>query len=139
QYLRDPQLVRRFRQEGASARKLDDPHIVHVYGFGEDIGDQFIVMEVAAGWDGVRDVHGLGKPVPVALALDIAQQTLAGLAYVHGQGIVHRDIKPANLLLFDGGIVKIADFGTARTRESIHLTRTGVLAATPEYMSPEQA
>ncbi len=143
QYLRDPGLVRRFRQEAAACSKLDDPHIVRVFGFGEDVGDQFILMELATGWDvggkRVFDVAGLPKPQALAVALDIARQTLAGLAYVHGEGIIHRDIKPANLLLFDGGVVKIADFGTARTRESLHLTRTGVFAATPEYMAPEQA
>lgn len=144
QYLRDSTLVRRFRQEAAAARRFEHPNVVRVLGFGEDAGDYFLVMELATGWtgdDGARqlDLRAITKPIAPALAVDIARQTLAGLAYVHGEGIVHRDVKPANLLLFDGGVVKLADFGTARTHESLHLTRTGLLAATPEYMSPEQA
>ena len=67
-------------------------------------------------------------------------QTAAGLAAAHAQGLVHRDIKPANILL-ENGIerVRITDFGLARAVDDVSQTQSGILAGTPQYMSPEQA
>ena len=67
-------------------------------------------------------------------------QAAKGLAAAHAQGIVHRDIKPANIFL-DQNVerVQLMDFGLARAVDDASLTRTGVLAGTPQYMSPEQA
>jgi serine/threonine-protein kinase len=100
-------------------------------------------MELATGWktskgNGALDVETLPKPIKLSTAMAIIKQTCRGLDYIHGQGFIHRDIKPANLLLFDGGQVKLSDFGIARTWDSISLTVTGMLVGTPEYVSPEQ-
>ena len=63
-----------------------------------------------------------------------------GLAAAHAQGLVHRDIKPANILLEDGvERVTITDFGLARAVDDATITHSGVIAGTPQYMSPEQA
>ncbi|MGB7325154.1 MAG: serine/threonine-protein kinase [Rubripirellula sp.] len=79
-------------------------------------------------------------PLRIDDILRVAYQTAQGLAAAHSQGLVHRDIKPANILLADGAArVLITDFGLARAADDASLTRSGVIAGTPQYMSPEQA
>ena len=78
--------------------------------------------------------------LPIVDVLRIGMQVAAGLAAAHAQGLIHRDIKPANILLENGvERVKITDFGLARAVDDATLTQTGVIAGTPQYMSPEQA
>ena len=78
--------------------------------------------------------------LPLIEILRIGYQVAAGLAAAHDQGLVHRDIKPANILLNDGvERLVITDFGLARAVDDATITRSGVIAGTPQYMSPEQA
>ncbi|MGH2517229.1 MAG: protein kinase domain-containing protein, partial [Ktedonobacterales bacterium] len=76
--------------------------------------------------------------LPAARAIDLAEQATAGVATAAEQNIVHRDIKPQNLLLSVDGVVKLTDFGLARSHESRDITVTGFFVGTPFYVAPEQ-
>ena len=99
----------------------------------------YLVMQFIAGLSLQEKLDRTGR-WPLKEILRIGMQTAAGLAAAHKQGLVHRDIKPANILLENGvERVKITDFGLARAADDASLTQSGVVAGTPQYMSPEQA
>ena len=77
-------------------------------------------------------------PIRYADALVYFDQVLAALSCAHGQRIVHRDIKPANIMLAPSGVVKLMDFGIARSGNDHGLTMTGTTLGSVAYMSPEQ-
>jgi serine/threonine protein kinase len=113
--------------------------VIPIYNVEQDDELPYLVMQCVNGksLQGKVDEHG---PLSVAEALRIAKQTAAGLAAAHEQWLVHRDVKPANILLEENvDRVLLSDFGLARAVDDASLTRTGVVAGTPHYMSPEQA
>jgi TonB family protein len=141
---RNPQFVKRFRNEARAAYQLHHPNIVEVTDLDQDEdASLFIAMEYVAG-PNLRSVLREAKgPLPVARALHIARGVAAGLAAAHARGAVHRDIKPENILLTvepDGGEhAKVLDFGIAVMTENVtNLSRTHGLLLTPEYAAPEQ-
>ena len=96
-------------------------------------------MPLVAGESLAQRLDGPG-PLELTEILRIGMQAAAGLAAAHEQGLVHRDVKPANILLEKGvERVVLTDFGLARAADDVALTRWGVIAGTPQYMSPEQA
>src|SRR4051812_28561896 len=143
-----PEWRRRFEREARALSALAPPNVVPVTDSGIDRGVPFLVMELLQG----KTLAALIKegPLPLWRALDIARQTLRGLAFAHGKGIVHRDLKPTNVFLQElpdqADHVRLMDFGTAKFLEGSGsetmtetLTRVGVVFGTPAYMSPEQA
>jgi eukaryotic-like serine/threonine-protein kinase len=132
----DPEIVARFKQELALARKLAHPNVLRMYDLGMDRGCRFITMELLYGKT-LRDVIREGT-LTLAQCLDLLSQACAGLQAAHDAGVVHRDIKPENLFVTDQGIVKVMDFGIAKNTAASNRTRTGVLAGTAAYMAPEQ-
>jgi len=135
----DPNMIRRFVQELKLTRRISHANVIRIYDLVDLEGAHAISMEHFAARDlgAVLREHG---PLSPARAMHLAEQTLEGLTAAHSAGILHRDIKPANLLLGDGDIVKIVDFGLASVGHSAHsrLTQSGILVGTPEYISPEQ-
>ena len=142
----DAQTARdRAMREGRIAARLQHPHAIHVYDVALDgatgARDQIVpwlVMEYlpARSLAAVLAERGTLAPHEVAR---IGRQVAAALAAAHEAGIVHRDVKPGNVLLGQGGIVKITDFGISRASWDAMVTRTGVLAGTPAYFAPEVA
>ena len=130
---------RRFSREAQAAAAVVHEHVIPIYNVEAEGDIPYLVMQYVPGQSlqARVDEHG---PLGVAEVLRIARQAAAGLAAAHDQGVVHRDVKPANLLLEDSvDRVLISDFGLARTVDDATLTRTGIVAGTPHYMSPEQA
>lgn len=130
---------RRFSREAKSAAAVVHPHVVPIHSVDEEDGLPFLVMPVVEGRSLEERVRQTG-PLEVIEVVRIAAQVAEGLAAAHAQGLVHRDIKPGNVLLENGvERVQLTDFGLARAADDASMTRSGVIAGTPQYMSPEQA
>lgn len=130
---------KRFSREAKSAAAVVHPHVVPIQTVDEHEGLPYLVMPVVDGPSLQQRVDRDG-PLSLIETVRIASQIADGLAAAHEQGLVHRDIKPANVLLENGvERVQITDFGLARAVDDASMTRSGVIAGTPQYMSPEQA
>ena len=131
------EFMERFRREARTAANLRHPNVITVHDFGEDErGVPYLVLEYIEG-PTLADLMDVGlddSRIP-----DLLDQIAAGLDYAHAHGVIHRDIKPGNVLTTEDGRVVLADFGLAWLLEGAHLTMTGGVIGTPEYMSPEQA
>jgi serine/threonine-protein kinase len=135
----------RFQREIDILRQLDHPNIVCFYDSGAQDGRYYYAMEFIAGesFDYLRDDRGRVSWMEV---LDLAWQISPALKHAHDRGIIHRDLKPSNLLRIthshnpdEVGVIKLTDFGIASLFASPHLTVTGGVIGTPEFLSPEQA
>ncbi|HLZ40457.1 MAG TPA: serine/threonine-protein kinase [Candidatus Sulfotelmatobacter sp.] len=128
----------RFLNEAQAAGRLHHSGIVSIFDVGEspENGDPYIVLEYVSG-ESLSRILGREKKLPLATALQLAQEVAEALDYAHAQGVVHRDIKPANILVTETGHAKIADFGIAKLNLA-HFTLPGRVLGTPAYMAPEQ-
>jgi predicted Ser/Thr protein kinase/ribosomal protein L7/L12 len=138
---KDPAFAERFEREVRSLAKLNHPHIVTLYEFGQtDDGVYYFIMEFVDGTD-LRHVIQAGD-LGADEALLIVPQICEALQYAHEEGVVHRDVKPENIFLDKKGRVKIGDFGLAklldRPATAYTLTQVGQKMGTPHYMAPEQ-
>lgn len=160
--------VARFRREASTLASLDHPNIVKAHAIDTDGQTHFLAMELVVGapldavLENLRDSSELNfamlrdavrkaiRPAESSCAdswaasacfeaiAELIAQVADALAHAHESGIVHRDVKPANILVRPDGSPVLTDFGLARQEDRPALTRTGELAGTPYYMSPEQ-
>ncbi len=130
---------KRFAREAKAAAAILHPNVIAIHSVASDDANPYLVMPFVRGASLQKRIDAQG-PLPLKDTLRIGAQIAAGLAAAHEQGLVHRDIKPANILLEEGvERVTITDFGLARAVDDASMTCSGVIAGTPQYMSPEQA
>jgi serine/threonine-protein kinase len=134
----DGDLLARFQREAHIHMNLSDPHVVRIVDYGNDNSMYFIVMEYIDGQNLKYHMITHGPMEPLR-ALNYTRQIAEGLETAYKQGVVHRDIKPQNILINGKDVVKIVDFGLARSRETVTLTQSNVFMGTAYYISPEQA
>jgi serine/threonine protein kinase len=132
----DPELAARFMAEIRTLATLDHPGIAQLRTAFEYQNQFVMVMELVEG----TTLEKLASQIRIPLdhVLDYAGQVLAGLSYAHGRGVTHRDIKPANIMITTHGLVKLMDFGIAKSTGELSLTRPGTTMGSVYYMSPEQ-
>jgi serine/threonine protein kinase len=154
----DPERLSRFESEARMLAALNHPNIGAIYGFEEADGVRFLILELVNGQTladklaAVSRQPGGGPGLPLRDAWSIARQIAVALDVAHEKGIVHRDLKPANIKITPEGVVKVLDFGLAKTAGAAAAveyansptlpgthTITGAVLGTPGYMSPEQA
>ena len=129
----------RFEREARAAAAITHPNVIDIFRVDEKDGLPYLVMPFARGPSLQKRIDSDG-PLSTLEVIQTGRQIASGLAAAHEQGLVHRDIKPANILLSDGlERLLITDFGVARAMDDASMTQTGLIAGTPQYMSPEQA
>lgn len=134
----DVELIHRFRREFDLLRQLTGPHVIRPVAWGEEGDMYFIVMDYVDGHTLKQLVERHGA-FPPRQAIDITEQSALGLASAAEKGIVHRDIKPQNIMMTADGVIKLTDFGLARSETSTPITVSNVFLGTPYYVAPEQA
>ena len=130
---------KRFAREAQAAAAVIDDHVLPIYAVDQWQGTPYLVMQYMRGMSLEERLREQG-PLELREILRIALHAAQGLAAAHAQGLVHRDIKPSNILL-DNTVERsmLTDFGLARAADDATLTASGIVAGTPQYMSPEQA
>lgn len=133
----DPQFVVRFQREAVLLAKLQHPHILPVFDYGQADGYTYIVMPFVQ--SGTLTDSLKGQPLNLPRIRQVISQVGDALNYAHAHGLIHRDVKPSNVLIDEGGNCLLTDFGLARmVEDSVNLTTSGAIMGTPAYMSPEQ-
>src|SRR5690242_19833603 len=133
----DPDFRARFAREVTTARTISGIFTVPVVDADVDGPQPWLVTAFVEG-PSLADAVASQGPVPAGPALTLAAGLAEGLEVIHAAGVVHRDLKPSNVLLAADG-PRIIDFGISQSADASGLTRTGWVAGSPGFMSPEQA
>jgi hypothetical protein len=148
---RDPSVVAQFIDEANLGSTLVHSNIIPVFDFGKVADEYFLAQEYILGRDlgrlTSRILEREARPLPPAVALYAAGETLKALEYAHAKlgdggrplGIVHRDVSPSNVLVSARGEVKLFDFGIVKAEGRVTKTQHGVVKGNVSFMSPEQA
>jgi class 3 adenylate cyclase len=133
----DARFRERFLREVRLAASLEHPHILPVYGAGNEDGQLYFAMRYVEGDDLGQVLRQ--RPLQPRATLEVVAQLAAALDAAHARRLVHRDVKPGNVLLDAAGEAYLCDFGLARpATPGGGPTRTGELLGTPDYLAPEQ-
>ncbi len=132
----EPEFAARFSAEIRTLAGFDHPNIAQLrtaFRYGDE---QLMVMEYVEGC--TLDVRARESALDPSEVIGITRQILSALSYAHGRGVIHRDIKPANVMVTTGGVVKLMDFGIAKSASENRLTEPGSTIGSFYYISPEQ-
>jgi len=132
----EEEMLKRFKREAQLAGLLSHPNIVTIYDAGEHEGHFYIAMEFVEGETLQKVLHAERTLEPERI-IEFSRQICAGLDLAHSNGVIHRDVKPANVMVGANRVVKIMDFGIAKSA-AVGMTSAGQVLGTPTYMSPEQ-
>ena len=124
-----------FQREVRASAQLNHPNIVTIHDVGALGGQAFICMEMVEGRP-VNDIIAQQGRLKVLDTLEIIEKVLSALEYAHSKQIIHLDIKPSNIICGENGLVKLMDFGLAKS--IAEGTKATMVAGTPNYMAPEQ-
>jgi serine/threonine protein kinase len=130
------ELADRFLREIKVLASLNHPNIAALRTALTIDNQLVMIMEYVEGT--TLAAHLEGKAISWGDSLNYMDQVLAALSYAHKQNVIHRDIKPANMMLTPSGVIKLMDFGIARSGSELGLTVTGTTLGSLAYMSPEQ-
>jgi serine/threonine protein kinase/tetratricopeptide (TPR) repeat protein len=133
----DKKTIERFQNEIKFARKIRHKNVCQMYDLNREEGTYYITMEYVEG-ENLKNMIRMSGQLGIGTAISVAKQVCEGLVEAHKLGVVHRDLKPSNIMIDREGIVRIMDFGIARSLKEKGITGAGVMIGTPEYMSPEQ-
>src|SRR5579883_988219 len=132
----EPELAARFMTEIRTLAGLEHPNIAQLRTAFQFQNQLVMVMEFVEGTT-LETLAGQTK-IPLDRVIEYSSQVLSALSYAHSKGVTHRDIKPANIMITSHGLVKLMDFGIAKSTNDLQLTRPGTTMGSVYYMSPEQ-
>jgi len=127
----DAELLASFRKEVRLLARLEHPHVLPVKS--ADVIDGLFVIATLLGKETLADA--LTRRMTLSTALGYTEQLTGAVAHAHEHGVIHCDIKPDNLILFDGGRLRLTDFGIAKAAMSTLASGSGTIG----YLAPEQA
>ncbi len=139
EFMHDPELVNRFKNESKAISLLHHPNIVKVYDVSVTDRLQYIVMEYVNGMTLREYLNERGGRLTSRETVHFISQILYALEHAHSNGVVHRDIKPQNIMLLDNGQLRMMDFGIARISRAENQLLSGKAMGSVHYVSPEQA
>ncbi len=138
EFKNNEEIVRRFKKEATAIANLSNPNVVNVLDVGTQDDINYIVMEYVEGKT-LKDIIKEKGALPYEVAISIGIKVAKALECAHKSGIIHRDVKPQNILVNEEGVVKVTDFGIAKSMDSSTIAHTNSVMGSAHYFSPEQA